>query len=412
MLTTLAGWALMNPSHQAPAWTGIISGVSFSPYRAGQDPRSGENPTAAQIEQDLQLIRGKVRSVRTYTSLDGMEVVPQLAEENGVKVTAGAWLDQRTGRNALEVASLIHNARSYPSIERLIVGNEAILRADLTVAQVIDYLRQVRAETELPVSTAEPWHVWLRHPELARAVDFIAVHLLPYWEGIPAEHALAFVLERYRELRRAFPDKHILIAEVGWPSAGDRIEHSNDPMFAVPSRVSQAQFVRSFLNVAEREGMDYFLMEAFDQPWKRAIEGRAGGHWGLYDVQRGEKFPMRGELIENPLWPAQATLALALTLLPGFWFLSRQRHIRTPGQLLLVGLVGMGASVLSWTLFVPALSDLSLGGLLSWGLVLGAQLLLFLVLLVNGFELAEMLWARRLRRQFRPTGPLYPIPER
>ena len=125
----------------------------------------------------------------------------------------------------------------------------------------------------MPVSTAEPWHVWHDHPELAREVDYIAVHILPYWEGVPRADALDHVMMRYRDLRRAFPGKPILIAEVGWPSAGHRFGG------AEPSRVDQAEFVRGFLNLAARERLDYFVMEVFDQGWKRGLEGEVGAHW-------------------------------------------------------------------------------------------------------------------------------------
>src|SRR3546814_352836 len=156
----------------------------------------------------------------------------------------------------------IRLARQNPSVERVIVGNESLLRDDVTPDELIQYLRLVRRSVHQPVSTAEPWHVWLQHPELAKEVDFIGIHVLPYWEGVPVENALEHVLARYEEISAAFPDKKVVITEVGWPSDGPQIG------MAEPSRVNQAWFLRTFLNYAEDHGLDYYIMEAFDQPWK------------------------------------------------------------------------------------------------------------------------------------------------
>ncbi len=93
----------------------------------------------------------------------------------------------------------------------------------------------------MPVSTAEPWHIWLRQPELAAHVDFITLHLLPYWEGVPVEAALDEALQRYAQVRARFPGKPIVIGEIGWPSGGAAIGVAQ----ATPA--AQAIFVRTFL---------------------------------------------------------------------------------------------------------------------------------------------------------------------
>ena len=141
----------------------------------------------------------------------------------GSSVTAGAWLDQDKEKNEREIRNLIRNARTYTStVPRVIVGNESVLRGDLTVKELIEYIRRVREQVPCPVSTAEPWDVWINNPELARNVDYIAIHILPYWEKIPLEHSLKWVLDRYRQVQQAYPDEHVLLAEVGWPSHGER----------------------------------------------------------------------------------------------------------------------------------------------------------------------------------------------
>ncbi len=146
---------------------------------------------------------------------------------------------------------------------RVIVGNEALLRTDQTVEEMIGYLKRVRKEIKAPVSLAEPWHIWLKYPELVEHVDFMAVHILPYWEGLDVDQAVDYVVSRYDQLRAAYPDKKIVIAEVGWPSNG-RTRNA-----ATATQANQAKFLRRFLAVAERNGYTYYVMEAFDQLYKR-----------------------------------------------------------------------------------------------------------------------------------------------
>jgi len=387
-------WAAMNRPHDEVPWTGPVTGVSFSPYRAGQDPFAERFPSREEIDQDLRFLADKVKKVRTYSSLDGIEQVPELAARYGLTVTAGAWLDTRRERNEREIAGLIRNAKQHRNIDRVIVGNEALLRGDFTVKELGAYLQRVRKAIKQPVSTAEPWHVWIKNPELAKHVDFIAIHILPYWEGVPAEQAMQFLKERYEEVRKAFPGKPVLIAETGWPSGGDREQWSR------PSLVNEAKFLRQFFNFAAANQVDYFVMEAFDQPWKVRIEEEVGAHWGMFDVERRAKFPMTGPVVENPWWTAQLALATFLALIPMLWFLAKWKEVRASGHVFYALIVQAAASLVAWTVFVPVTQGLGLAGQIAWGVLLPAQLALLIVMLINSFEFTELRFANRLKRRF------------
>lgn len=390
-------WAVVNRPEHAVSWQGIMRGVSFSPYQAGQSPLEGEHPSLAQIDESLRFLANKVHSVRTYTALDGFAQVPELAEKYGLTVTAGAWLDHRLERNEREIESLLAELDSNSNIDRAIVGNEAILRTDLKVPELAAYLARVRNVAKIPISTAEPWHVWLKYPELAEHVDFIAAHLLPYWEGLPIDHALTFVWDRYSALKKAFPGKPVLIAEVGWPSGGNRNAGG-----AVPSRVDQAKFVREFLKNADARGADYFVMEAFDQPWKRAIEGEAGAHWGLFTSAHEQKFSMVGPVVENPLWRGQVLVATLLAIIPMVLFLWHWQRVEFAGQLFFAFLIQASASLVAWAVFVPFSEGVPFSSQIAWGVLVPAQFALLAVLLVNGLEFTEMAWTKTRRRRF-PT---------
>ncbi|MGH7066495.1 MAG: glycosyltransferase, partial [Acetobacteraceae bacterium] len=257
----LIWWALDRPGF-VPPYRGEIGGLAFSPFRQGQSPETGVFPSKSEVRADLRLAATMTHQIRTYTVAGVEGEIPRLARDLPLRITLGAWLDRHPEANAAEISRVIAIADASPNVQSVMVGNETILRHDLTPDQLIADIERVRRAVHVPVSTAEPWHVWLHHPELANAVDFITVHLLPYWEGLPIDDALAFTEQKLAEVRDAFPGKRVVIGEIGWPSDGVTIGG------AVASRINQADFLRRFFRIAGRQHLDYFVMEAFDQPWK------------------------------------------------------------------------------------------------------------------------------------------------
>jgi exo-beta-1,3-glucanase (GH17 family)/cellulose synthase/poly-beta-1,6-N-acetylglucosamine synthase-like glycosyltransferase len=395
-------WATIGRPVAEKDWTGLVNGVSFSPYREADDPTSNRNPTPAEIDEDLTLLQGVTERVRTYSSLDGLDLVPYLARAHDLRVTAGAWLDTNRDRDEEEIRHLIASARNNSNVDRVLVGNEALLRGDLTAGQIIAYLRQVRRALDVPVSTAEPWHVWLAHPELAKEVDYIAVHILPYWEGLSVDEAVNFVLDQYKRVQEAFPDKPVVLTEVGWPSNGHSFRD------AVPSIANEARFLRRFLNVAREKGIDYYVMEAFDQPWKADVEGSVGPYWGMFDADRTPKFDLSGPIRPVRGWFALFAGATGLALFPIVWFLLRARAWRPEGQLFFAGLIQVSASALVWGLYAGAGVYMTVAGALAFAAVSLALALVLVLMVVEGFEMAELLWLRQLSRLFPAVAPVGP----
>jgi exo-beta-1,3-glucanase (GH17 family)/cellulose synthase/poly-beta-1,6-N-acetylglucosamine synthase-like glycosyltransferase len=400
-LTTVAVatglWAAINRPVDGENWLGPINGVSFSPYQQGDSAITAEEPTEAEIAADIALLSGKVRRLRTYASTGILGEVPRIAEEYGLKVTAGAWIDKDLQRNQDEVARLIRISLMDGNVDRLIVGNEALLRGDVTVDELTGYIRKVKTLVHDPVSTSEPWHVWLAHPELAREVDFIGVHILPFWEGISSQDSVAFILARYRELQAAFPGKPIVLTEVGWPSNGLTRKE------AVASPVDQGMFLRHFLNVAADHGLDYIIVEAFDQPWKADLEGGVGAYWGLFDADRVAKFSFYGPLQNMPDWKNYAGVSAGVGAALILWLLARQPTLRVRGRVFLAVLTQavVSGAALVWAAYANryvTLVDASVLGILAPGL-----LLLFFVVLTEGVEMGESLWSARWRRRLTPA---------
>ncbi|MBN2885964.1 MAG: beta-(1-3)-glucosyl transferase, partial [Chromatiaceae bacterium] len=280
-LLTFAAWALLNQPSEEPPWPSRIQGFSFSPMHADDDPSRNRFPSIEEIDSDLALLEGAAHAVRTYTVENTLAAVPQLAAAHRLNVTLGAWIGPDENANERELARLTEVLqKGYRNVVRVMVGNEALLRRDVSVAELVHHLERIGAITSQPVSTAEPWHIWLKYPKLVEHVDFITVHLLPYWEGVPVEEAVDYAFKRYHEVQAAYPDKEVIIGEVGWPSNGRRNAG------AEPSLANQTLFLRRFLARAESEGHVYYIMEAFDQPWKARTEGATGNYWGVYNVER------------------------------------------------------------------------------------------------------------------------------
>src|ERR1700733_10050180 len=299
-------WASLRTKETAPDFTGQLASVSYAPFVASQHPDFGDRPTAEQIRADLKAIAPYTRAIRTYSATGGAELVPPIAAEFGLKVTVGAWIDKDQERNARKPRAAFPPPRHYSNVNAIVVGNETTLRAEMSVPDLMKLIQRVKRSSPVPVTTGEIWTVWIDHPELASAVDFIAAHILPYWEGFDASHAVDHTIEFYDKLRKTFPGKRIVVAEFGWPSAGYNFHDAN------PGRMEQAAIVRDFVNRAEAYGIDYNIVEAIDQPWK-TMEGGVGPYWGLFDASLEPKFSWTGP-ITDPDYLKRAGLAVLLGL--------------------------------------------------------------------------------------------------
>ncbi len=300
-------WALASHQTSAPDFDGQLASVSYAPFGGAAHPDSGTRAQAAQIRADLQMLAPMTRAIRTYSSTGGVELVPGIAQEFGLRVTVGAWIDKNKDRNDREIASVIDLAKRHSNVNGIIVGNETIYRADQTVPELIKKIQQVKRSTNVPVTTGEIWNVWIEHPELVSQVDYIAAHILPYWEGFSAKQTVDQAILIYDKLRAAYPGKRIVIAEFGWPSAGYNMHN------AVPGRVEQATVLRDFVTRAEAYGIDYNIVEAIDQPWK-TNEGGVGPYWGLFDASRQPKFDWTGPISDPDHWKL-AGIALLVSVL-------------------------------------------------------------------------------------------------
>ncbi|SEM71858.1 Exo-beta-1,3-glucanase, GH17 family [Pseudomonas sp. ok272] len=311
--------------------------ASYTPFDKDQSPF--DQPFKLRPERmdaDLALLATRFECIRTY-SVTGLEALPALARKHGLKLMIGAWVSSDPVATAKEVEQLIVEANANPDVvSAVIVGNEALLRKEVTSTQLVKLINQVKSQVKQPVTYADVWEFWQKHPEIAPAVDFVTIHLLPYWGDYPwdVNVSLSQLAAVHDSFKGMFAPKDIFIGETGWPSEG-RQRRS-----AVPSRVNEATFIRGFVAMAEQQGWHYNLIEAFDQPWKRVSEGAVGGYWGLFDADRQDKGVLAGPVSNVPLWPqwlAVGGLILFATLLLG-------GRVRTTRAALVLPLLGAVAA--------------------------------------------------------------------
>jgi exo-beta-1,3-glucanase (GH17 family) len=351
--------------------------VSYAPFRGEQTPLSSTTQVSAeQISEDLAQLAKISDCVRTYSTENGLDQVPGLAAKVGLKVIQGIWLSSTRQKNLSQISTGIRLAREYPAtVTALVVGNEVLLRGEMTTSDLAAAIRSVKAQVAVPVTYADVWEFWLRNREIYDAVDFVTIHILPYWEDFPvrAKYAAAHVDAIRRRMAAAFPGKEILIGETGWPSNG-RMRDA-----ALPSRTNQARVVSEILDLAKRENFRVNLIEAYDQPWKRQLEGTVGGYWGLFDsVHRALKYPPRIAISNYPYWKLQMAggMALAVLAFAVAWLTLRRR----PWTPRLISWFAVGCSSTTAGILLGLAADkmlyesYGLGGWLVWGSLLAAAI--------------------------------------
>lgn len=335
------------PVHEMPSPR--LECVSFTPYLGDENPLKHTFMVPDRLIRDsLVALKPYTECIRLYSSLGAYERVVPIAAELGIKVMLGMWIGTRDDLNAKEIETGLALAARHPdAVTLLIVGNEVLLRREMSGNKLAAIIRSVKERTKIPVAYADIPHFWTKNPVVGEAVDVVGIHLLPYWDD-PTPFSIDEVQEHLKRLSAtmvaAFPKKPILVAEVGWPSAG-RTRGA-----AAPTIVNEARFVREFATWAKAANLSYNLIEGLDQPWKRAPEGTVGGYWGVLDRHLDAKFPLSGPVSEWPYWNAAAVFSgiVATLLLAAAWF--SRRRIGVAGWLTLsvtgpafgASLVGLG----------------------------------------------------------------------
>ncbi|MBF0106109.1 MAG: glycosyltransferase [Deltaproteobacteria bacterium] len=400
LVTNVALWVLVSQPQNPVASSIPVNSFSFNPYKENESPFKNSQFTRESIEKDIQIISEKTRTIRIYTALWGLNQVPEIAKKYNMSVIASAHLGQgsKPEQDALEVETAIKMAGFHRNVSRLIIGNETQLRADIPKSVLVSYLKKARKRLRTQVSKTEAWDYWLNNPDLVKEVDFIAIHILPYWMGVPIEEAVDYMIDKYNAVKKAYPHKFVIIAEAGWPSAGPQ------RMKAVASQVNQARFVREFTKKAAELNISYNIIEAFDQPWKYRIEGTAGEHWGIMDAKRRPKFPFEGPVLEDPNWKYWAITSTLLGFFSSSLFMFRRRNLRKRGQILSVVIFQLGAALVTQMSREMSGEYMTPQDIVFWCVMVTMQVLLAIILLTDSVEVADVIGHKPLKRRFIPLA--------
>src|SRR5882672_2137174 len=392
-------WGVFRDKQEAPDFKGILPSVSYAPFEGTSHPDVDNIPNAEKIRADLKKLAPLTRAIRLYSSTGGVELVPPIAAEFGLKVTVGAWIDKNVDRNEREIDAAISLAKRNSNVNGIVVGNETIFRGEQKIDDLIELIKQVKKSVNVPVTTGEIWNIWRDNPELASSVDFIAAHILPYWENFTDKQAVDQAVYIYGMLRDKFPGKRIVIAEFGWPSAGYNLKNAN------PGPFEQAAVLRNFVTRAESIGMEYNIVEAIDQPWK-FFEGGVGPYWGILNAAREPKFAWTGPIVNENYWKL-ALLALLVGVLMSLPILRLTEA--TVMQSLMLSAAANGIGAWTATVFAYWTGHYFVFGS-AFALTLGLILLVPLVLIAMARieEIAAIAFGRAPRRLIAKSAPVAP----
>jgi GPH family glycoside/pentoside/hexuronide:cation symporter len=262
---------------------GGVHGLCFSPYLEGQAPGSlvGEQ----QIRTRLEVIRPYAGWVRTFSCTDGHEQTARIAHELGLRTLVGAWLGTDRAINEREIQGAIAVAQAGHA-DILAVGNEVLLREDLTEDQLLEYMERVRAAVPgVRVGYVDAYYLFEKHPRITAACDVILTNCYPFWEGCPLEQAIPYMQSMYARTVAVAGGKPVIVSETGWPNQGTAFHG------AVPSREAAMRYFVETSRWARRDNVEVFYFAAFDEAWKVGAEGDVGAYWGLWDKDGRPKYP-------------------------------------------------------------------------------------------------------------------------
>jgi len=255
--------------------SGQIHGVSFSAYLEGQKP--GSIISEEQIRERMKILKPYVKWVRSFSCLDGNEIIPVIAHEFGLKTLVGAWLSSDIDKNEEEIRAIIQIAKAGHA-DIVAIGNEVLLRGDLGEESIIEYIKRVKEEVkDIPVGYVDAYYEFANYPGICNVSDIIMANCYPFWEGFPCEHSLSYMKNMYQIARNAAGGKKVIISETGWPNRGSAEKE------AVPSLENALKYFINTYEWAKEDGIEVFYFSSFDETWKINDEGDVGAYWGLWD---------------------------------------------------------------------------------------------------------------------------------
>ncbi|MFK8162021.1 MAG: MFS transporter [Lewinella sp.] len=262
---------------------GGLPGLCFSPYLEGQD--TNDILTEAQIRHRLDIIQPYTKSIRSFSTTGGNELIPRVAKQKGLNSMVGAWISGDKERNKKEISGLAQLAKEG-QVSIAAIGNEVLLRNELSTQEVINQLQEAKAilPGDIPVGYVDAYYQFLDNPQLIEHCDVVLINCYPFWEGANINNALAYLDRMYELVKNLAGNKEVIISETGWPSKGQEIEG------AQPTPQNAMKYFINVQHWAQEKGVKVFYFSSFDESWKLSQEGEVGSRWGLWDKNEVLKY--------------------------------------------------------------------------------------------------------------------------
>jgi glucan 1,3-beta-glucosidase len=260
-----------------------MHGLCFSAYEEGQKP--GDVLSEKQVRRRMKIIQPYTKWVRSFSCIEGNEIIPKIAKEYGLKTLVGAWLGKEPEKNKQELSALIELAKEgYVDIAA--VGNEVLYRKDLTEGELLDSIYRVKkAIPHIPVGYIDAYYEFSERPKITEACDVILANCYPFWECCHMDYSLMYMKQMYYQAKHAGRGiKPVIITETGWPSEGE------DYKGALPSWENALKYFINTQLWSKEENIDIFYFSSFDESWKVGAEGDVGAYWGIWDKNENIKF--------------------------------------------------------------------------------------------------------------------------
>lgn len=259
-----------------------MHGICFSAYEEGQQP--GDILTEDQVEKRMKILAPYTKWVRSFSCIEGNELIPKVAKKYGLKTLVGAWLGKEADKNEEEIAALIQLAKEG-LVDIAAVGNEVLYREEMEAEELIHYIQQVKtALPDVPVGYVDAYYKFVNFPQVSDACDVILSNCYPYWEGCPLEYSLLYMKEMYRQAQQAGKGKKVIVTETGWPSQGSSLKGSH------PSEINAMKYFINSQKWSQEEDIELFYFTSFDESWKVGSEGDVGAYWGIWDKDEAVKY--------------------------------------------------------------------------------------------------------------------------
>ncbi|MFD1062242.1 MFS transporter [Winogradskyella litorisediminis] len=254
-----------------------IYGLCFSPYLEGQD--TSDFLTEEQVSRRMEVISPYTKWIRTFSCTEGHDLISRIAKKHNKNVLGGAWISNDKERNKREISSLIKLAKQG-LIDVAAVGNEVLLRNEISEQELIDYIKQVKNELEgldVKVGYVDTYYQYFRNPNLIDVCDVLLINCYPFWEGFSIDDALIHLRQMHAIVQKISNKKEIIITETGWPSQGDTVGK------AIPNKINSKKYFVKTQDWAQKQNIKLFYFSSFDEGWKKNIEGEVGAKWGIWD---------------------------------------------------------------------------------------------------------------------------------